>query len=58
MNKIDKRDRIGASFDDFLREEGIYEEVTARAIKRIIARQLGVGQELQSLTHPTKRASH
>ncbi len=39
MNK--KKGRIGSSFDDFLKEEGIYEEVTARAITRVIARQLG-----------------
>ncbi len=36
-----RKGRIGSSFDDFLKEEGIYEEVTARAIKRVIARQLG-----------------
>jgi DNA-binding Xre family transcriptional regulator len=36
-----KKGRIGSSFDDFLKEDGIYEEVTARAIKRVIARQLG-----------------
>jgi len=35
-----KKGRIGSSFDEFLKEEGIYEEVTARAIKRVIARQL------------------
>jgi antitoxin HicB len=35
-----RKGRIGSSFDDFLKEEGIYEEVTARAIKRVIARQL------------------
>jgi len=35
-----KKGRIGSSFDDFLKEDGIYEEVTARAIKRVIARQL------------------
>jgi antitoxin HicB len=35
-----KEGRIGASLDGFLREEGIHEEVTARAIKRVIARQL------------------
>ncbi len=35
-----KKGRIGSSFDDFLKEEGIYEEVTARAIKRVLARQL------------------
>ena len=30
---------IGTSSDSWLREEGIYEEVTASAIKRILARQ-------------------
>lgn len=35
-----KKTGIGSSFDDFLKEDGIYEEVTARAIKRVIARQL------------------
>lgn len=32
--------RIGSSFDEFLKEEAIYEGVTARAIKRVLARQL------------------
>ncbi len=36
-----KKGRIGSSFDDYLKAEGLYEEVTARAIKRVIARQLG-----------------
>ena len=31
---------IGSSLDDFLKEDGSYEEVTARAIKRVLARQL------------------
>jgi len=35
-----KRGRIGSSLDDFLKEEGFYEEVTGKAIKRVIARQL------------------
>jgi DNA-binding Xre family transcriptional regulator len=35
-----KKGRVGSSFDDFLKGEGIYEQVTARAIKRVIARQL------------------
>ena len=47
---MNKKGRIGSSFDDFLREEGIYEEVTARAIKRVIARQLGVLMQEQGLT--------
>jgi DNA-binding Xre family transcriptional regulator len=40
MKKKKTKGRIGSSFDDFLREDGIYEEVTARAIKRVITRQL------------------
>lgn len=31
---------IGSDFDTFLQEEGIREEVTAEAIKRVIAWQL------------------
>ena len=31
---------IGSSFDSWLREEGIQEEVTAVAIKRVLARQV------------------
>ena len=31
---------IGSDFDDFLKKEGIREEVTAAAIKRVIAWQL------------------
>jgi len=31
---------IGSDFDDFLREEGIYEEVNSVAMKRVLARQL------------------
>jgi antitoxin HicB len=36
-----RKGRVGSSFDDFLKDDGLYEEVTARAIKRVIARQLG-----------------
>ncbi len=35
-----KRENIGSSIDDWLREEGIYEEVTGAAIKRVLARQI------------------
>jgi len=35
-----KKKHIGSSFDSWLREEGIYEEVTASAIKRVLARQI------------------
>jgi hypothetical protein len=33
-----KKNNIGSSFDDWLRTEGIYEETTAVAIKRVLAR--------------------
>jgi DNA-binding Xre family transcriptional regulator len=45
-----KKGRIGSSFDDFLKEEGIYEEVTARAIKRVIARQLDALMQEQGIS--------
>jgi predicted XRE-type DNA-binding protein len=35
-----KRKNIGSSLDSWLRDEGIYEEVTATAIKRVLSRQL------------------
>ncbi len=35
-----KKGRIGSSFDSFLKEEGIYEDVTAGAIKRVLASQI------------------
>jgi predicted XRE-type DNA-binding protein len=45
--------RTGSNFDDFLKEEGIYDEVTAKALKRAISEQLKEGmQEL----HMTKVA--
>lgn len=45
-----KKGRIGASHDGDLKEEGIHEEVTARAIKRVIARQLDALMRDQGLT--------
>ena len=35
-----KKKNVGSSFDSWLREEGIYEEVSATAIKRVLARQV------------------
>ena len=45
-----KKGRIGGSFDTFLKEEGFYEEVAARAIKRVIARQLDAIMRKDHLT--------
>ena len=45
-----RKGRIGSSFDEFLKEEGIYEEVTARAIKRVIVHQLDTLMQDEGLT--------
>lgn len=37
---MSKNPRIGESFDSFLRDEGIYDAVTATAIKRTLALQI------------------
>jgi hypothetical protein len=36
---MESKGRMGSSFDDVLKQEGIYAEVTMRAIKRVIVRQ-------------------
>jgi hypothetical protein len=41
---------IGSSFEDFLIENGIYEEVTATAIKRVLAWQLGQSRLAQGIS--------
>ena len=45
-----KNNSIGSSFDDFLIEEGIAEEVEAGAIKKIITYQLQEAIEREQLT--------
>jgi len=39
MTKI-KSENIGSDFDDFLRDDGVYDDVVAAAIKRVIALQI------------------
>ena len=46
MNK----QNIGSDFDDFLAEEGMLEEVTAVAVKRVIAWQIEQEMSAQKLT--------
>jgi hypothetical protein len=41
---------IGSSFEDFLKEEGIYDEVTAHAVKRVIAWQIERAMKEQGIT--------
>ena len=40
MTEETRKGRVGSSFDDFLKEQGIYEEVTENAIKRVLAFRL------------------
>ena len=35
--------RIGSVFDDFLKDEGIFEEVQAGALKKVVANRQGEG---------------
>jgi antitoxin HicB len=41
---------IGSSFDDFLKEEGLYEEATTRAVKRVIAWQIAQAMAEQHIS--------
>ena len=41
---------IGSNFDDFLKEEGIYEQSTAAAMKKVLALQIEEGMREQQLT--------
>jgi antitoxin HicB len=44
-----KKKSIGSSFDSWLREEGIYEDLSAQAIKRVVARQVEVAVRQKGL---------
>jgi antitoxin HicB len=41
---------MGSSFDDFLKEDGIFEEVQARALKRALSEQLDDAMQTSKLT--------
>jgi predicted XRE-type DNA-binding protein len=45
-----KAQNAGSSFDSWLKEEGIYEEVSAVAIKRVLARQIAREMEERKLS--------
>jgi len=49
-NREMKKKNIGSIFDNFLREEGMYEEVSAGAIKRVVARQVENAMQQRGLT--------
>jgi antitoxin HicB len=45
-----KNKHIGSAFDDFLRQEGILEEATSHAIKRVIAWQLAKAMKEKNIS--------
>ena len=54
-----KKKNIGSTFDSFLRVEGIYEEVSAAAIKRVVARQVEDAMQQKGLSKAeTARRMH
>ena len=48
--KTNRNPHMGGTFDDFLREEGIYEAVQTTAMKRILAMQLADAMKERNLT--------
>ncbi len=45
-----KKKNIGSEFDSWLRNEGIYEETTTAAIKRVLARQVEAAMKEQGVS--------
>lgn len=45
-----RNNRIGSSLEDFLREEGVYDEARAVAIKRVLAWQLADAMKASGVT--------
>jgi len=45
-----KKKNIGSSFDSWLREESIREEVTATAVRRVLARQVEAAMKEKSFS--------
>jgi len=45
-----KKGSIGSLFDDYLREEGLYEHTQAAAIKRVLARQIAQAMSEKKMT--------
>ena len=46
--RIMKKKNIGSTFDSWLRAEGLYEKVSATAIKRVVARQVAAAMQKKS----------
>ena len=51
--KAKKNPHIGSTFDSFLKEEGIYDEVMATVMKRALVRRLTQAMKKQHITKST-----
>ncbi|WP_317054530.1 helix-turn-helix domain-containing protein [Roseovarius rhodophyticola] len=45
-----EKGRVGQSFDDFLKEQGTFEDTTEVAVKRVLAFQLAEAMKAQGIT--------
>lgn len=45
MTREVEKGKVGRSFDDFLKEQGSYEETTEQAVKRVLAYQLEIAMK-------------
>ena len=45
-----KKKHIGSSFEDFLKEEGVFEETTTQAVKRVLAWQVSETMKKKGIT--------
>ena len=45
-----KKEKIGSTFDSWLHEEGLYDKVSATAIKRVVARQVEAAMHQKGLS--------
>ena len=50
MSIDSERGRAGQLFEDFLREQGVYEATTERAVKRVLAFQLAAAMKEQRIS--------
>jgi antitoxin HicB len=43
-------EHMGSSIDDFLKEEGVFEEAQAQAVKEVVAWQLGEAMRIKKIS--------
>lgn len=50
MNVDVEKGRAGGTFEDFLKDQGTYEETTEQAVKRVLAFQLAEAMKVQGIS--------